>query len=152
MLISLHPPVCHFSTTKYSSRYRLAPKHLFPAAVDDCEAAIRDFLSVARQHGVDPQRVAVLGKWLLLHKTPGTRYTFNRTVITIEWFSPSACLSVCLSVTPFSLFPCRIITKFLGFITNDRNDAHVKGLGQRSKVKVTEVKTQSSRFRTVTPV
>ena len=36
---------------------------------------------------------------------------------------------------------------------NDRSDdAHVKGEGQRSKVKVTEVITQLSRFRTVTPV
>ena len=31
--------------------------------------------------------------------------------------------------------------KFLGVITNDRIDIHAKGQGQRSKVKVTEVKT-----------
>ena len=34
----------------------------------------------------------------------------------------------------------------------DRGDVHARGRGQRSKVKVTEVKTQLSRFRTVTPV
>ena len=34
----------------------------------------------------------------------------------------------------------------------DISDVHAKGQGQRSKVKVTEVKTQLSRFRTVTPV
>ena len=64
-----------------------------------------------------------------------------------------ACLPVCLSVTPFS--PCSydcIIMKFSGVITNDRSDVHAKGQGQRSKVKVTDVKTQLSRFRTVTPV
>ena len=53
----------------------------------------------------------------------------------------SVCLSVCLSVTPF--WPCshhHIIMKFSGGITNDRSDVHAKGQGQRSKVKVKEVK------------
>ena len=62
-------------------------------------------------------------------------------------------LSVCPSVTPF--WQCshhRIIMKFSGVITNDKNDVHAKGQGQRSKVKVTEVMTPFSRFRTVTPV
>ena len=40
--------------------------------------------------------------------------------------------------------------KFSGVITNDKSDSHAKGQGQRSKVKVTEVKTPFSRFRTVT--
>ena len=74
-----------------------------------------------------------------------------------EWFSPSVCLSVrpsvCLSVTPFWLCSHHhIIMKFSGVITSDRSDVHAKGQGQRSKVKVTEVTTQLSRFRTVTPV
>ena len=74
-----------------------------------------------------------------------------------DWFSLSVCLSVRpsvrLSVTPFS--PCshhHIIMKFSGVITNDKSDVHAKGLGQRSKVKVTEVNTQLNRFRTVTLV
>ena len=61
--------------------------------------------------------------------------------------------SVRLSVTPFS--PCshhRIIMKFTGVITMVKSDVHAKGQGQRSKVKVTEVNTQLSRFRTLTPV
>ena len=41
---------------------------------------------------------------------------------------------------------------FSGVITIDRSDVHAKGQGQRLKVKVTEVKAQLSRFRTVTPV
>ena len=66
-----------------------------------------------------------------------------------EWYFPS----VCLSVTPFWLCSHhRIIMKFSGVITNDRSDVHAKGRGQRSKVKVTEVNTPLSRFRTVTPV
>ena len=69
----------------------------------------------------------------------------------------SVCLSVCpsvrLSVTPFS--PCshhRIIMKFSGVITMVKSNVHAKGQGQRSKVKVTELNTQLSRFRTLTPV
>ena len=70
-----------------------------------------------------------------------------------EWFSPSVHLSVCLSVTPFRLCSHhRIIMKFSGVITNDRSDIHAKGQGHKSKVKVTEVVTHLSRFRTVTPV
>ena len=62
-------------------------------------------------------------------------------------------LSVCLSVTPFWLCSHhRIIMKFSGVISNDRNDVLAKCQGQRSKVKVTEVNTQLNRFQTVTPV
>ena len=67
--------------------------------------------------------------------------------------SLSVCLSVFPSVTPFSQCSShRIIMKFSGVITNDKSDVHAKGQGQRSKVKVTEVMTTFSRFRTVTPV
>ena len=45
-----------------------------------------------------------------------------------------------------------IILKFSGVITIERYDVHAKGHGQRSKVKVTEVMTPFSCFRTVTPV
>ena len=69
------------------------------------------------------------------------------------WMVQSVRLSVCPSVTPFWLCSHhRIIMKFSGVITSDRSDVHAKGHGQRSKVKVTEVNTQLSHFRTVTPV
>ena len=48
-----------------------------------------------------------------------------------------------------------IIMKFSGVImviANDRSDVYAKGQGQRSKAKATEIKTQLSRFRTITPV
>ena len=61
--------------------------------------------------------------------------------------------SVCPSFTPFSRCSHHpIIMKFSGVITNDKRKVHAKGQDQRSKVKVTEVKTQLNRFRTVTPV
>ena len=65
----------------------------------------------------------------------------------------SVCPSVCPSVTSFSLcYPHRIIMKFSGVITNDQSKVHAKGQGERSKVKVTVVKIQINRFRTVTAV
>ena len=42
--------------------------------------------------------------------------------------------------------------KFSGVITYDTSDVHAKGQGQRSKVKVLEVRSQLSRLRTVSPV
>ena len=71
----------------------------------------------------------------------------------VQSFRLSVCLSVCPSVTPFS--PCshhRIIMKFSEVITMVISNVHAKGQGQRSKVKVPEVNTQLSRFRTLTPV
>ena len=60
--------------------------------------------------------------------------------------------SVHLSVTPFSLGSHHHEIFSYTCITNDRSEVHAKGQGQRSKVKVTEVKTQINHFRTVTPV
>ena len=86
--------------------------------------------------------------------TPPPPHTHTHTFLAAtkqlyERFSPS----VCLSVTPFSLCSHhRIIMKFSGDITNDTSDVHANGQGQKSKVKVTEVKTQLNSFRTVTPV
>ena len=67
-----------------------------------------------------------------------------------EWFSPSVRLSGCHTFWLCSHH--RIIMKFSGVITNDQSKVPAKGQGHRSKVKVTEVNTQLSRFRTVTPV
>ena len=78
-------------------------------------------------------------KWYFLSVRPSVRL--------------SVCLSVCPSVTPFWLCSYyRIIMIFSGVITRDQGKVHAKGQGQRSKVKVTEVKTQLNHFRTVTPV
>ena len=87
------------------------------------------------------------------HRTHPINSFLAATKQLYEWFSPSVCLSVCPFVTPFSLCSHhRVIMKFSGVITNDRSEVRAKGQGQRLKVKVTEVKIQLSRLRTVTPV
>ena len=42
--------------------YRLAPKHPFPAAVDDVRRAIRFVKENAKQYKVDPGRIALIGE------------------------------------------------------------------------------------------
>ena len=63
-----------------------------------------------------------------------------------KWYFSSVRLSIRLSHF-FHHVPI-----IISVITNDKNKAHAKGLGQRSKVKVTEIKTQLNCFWTVTPV
>ena len=69
------------------------------------------------------------------------------------WMVQIICLPVHPSVRPpvtrFSLCSHHcIIIKFSGVVTNCRSEVYAKGQGQKSKVKITEVKP-SNRFRTV---
>ena len=99
----------------------------------------------------------VIVNWTLRNKL---QWNFNRntqflaaTKQLYDWFSPSVRPSVRLSVchTFFTMFPSSY-HQFSGVITMVKSDVHAKGQGHRSKVKVTEVNTQLSRFRTLTPV
>jgi alpha-L-fucosidase 2 len=46
----------------FSINYRLAPKHRYPAAVEDVEAAVRWVKEHAAELNVDPKRLALLGE------------------------------------------------------------------------------------------
>ena len=68
-------------------------------------------------------------------------------------FCPFVRLSACPSLSPYSLCSHRrIIMKLSRVITNDQSEAHAKGQVQRSKLNVTEVKTQLNRFQTITTI
>jgi acetyl esterase/lipase len=41
--------------------YRLAPKHPYPAAFDDCQRAVRWIRAHAAEYGIDPDRVGAMG-------------------------------------------------------------------------------------------
>jgi acetyl esterase/lipase len=41
--------------------YRLAPKHIFPAQVEDCKCAVRWLRSVAEERHIDPDKIGAVG-------------------------------------------------------------------------------------------
>ena len=41
--------------------YRLAPKHRFPACIEDCKAAVRWLRANAGKYHIDPNRIGVMG-------------------------------------------------------------------------------------------
>ena len=50
-----NPVLCDF-------RYRLAPQHPFPAAYEDSLSASKYIVTHAQELGVDPTRIALMGK------------------------------------------------------------------------------------------
>ncbi|MBL9199743.1 MAG: alpha/beta hydrolase [Opitutaceae bacterium] len=58
----LHAPLERAGFAWFSINYRLAPKHRFPACIEDVEAAIRWVKAHAAAHRVDPRRLALSGE------------------------------------------------------------------------------------------
>lgn len=56
------PPLARAGYLAVSANYRLAPKHPWPAAVDDCRAALEWVRTHAARHGGDPSRIALMGE------------------------------------------------------------------------------------------
>ncbi len=58
----LFAPLSQAGVAWFSINYRLAPKHKFPAAVEDIEAAIRWVKAHAAEFKIDPARLALVGE------------------------------------------------------------------------------------------
>src|SRR5262249_46522180 len=58
----LFTPLDESGLAWFSIDYRLAPKHPYPAAVRDVEAAIRYIKAHAKDYRIDPKRLALMGE------------------------------------------------------------------------------------------
>lgn len=58
----LHAPLAKAGFAWFSINYRLAPKHGYPACIEDVETAIRWVKAHAQEHRVDPRRIAISGE------------------------------------------------------------------------------------------
>ena len=118
---------------------------------------VSNLIIIGSDNGMAPDRrqsIIRTNAGILLIGPVGTNFSESlaATMQLYEWFSPSVRPSVCPSVwhTFLTMFASSYHHEISWVITNDRSGVHEKG--QRSKAKVTEVNTQLSGFRTVTPV
>ncbi len=58
----LHEPLQRAGFAWFSINYRLAPKHRYPACIEDVETAIRWVKTNAERQRVDPRRIAISGE------------------------------------------------------------------------------------------
>ena len=80
-IIYIFEPLSKANFAWFSINYRLAPKHKFPAAMEDTEAAIRFVKANAKKYKVDASRIALIGEsagghivsWVGVQKSPDTR-------------------------------------------------------------------------------
>src|SRR5579871_6755464 len=61
-IIYIFDPLSRAGFAWFSINYRLAPKHKFPAAMEDTEAAIRFVKANAKKYKVDTSRIALIGE------------------------------------------------------------------------------------------
>lgn len=58
----LYEPLSQAGFAWFSINYRLAPKHLYPACIEDVETAIRWVKAHAAEYHIDPNRIALAGE------------------------------------------------------------------------------------------
>ena len=102
--VDTHDPVCRDLAQRcgvpvVSVDYRLAPEHIFPAAIDDCRVAADWVWAQASQRGIDPSRIVVAGD------SAGGQLA---TVVAQHWPSdrpPLALQVLVYPVTDLAVFP-----------------------------------------------
>lgn len=62
LIAPMEDPLGHAGFAWFSINYRLAPKHPYPAAIEDVETAIRWVETHAADYRVDPHRLAISGE------------------------------------------------------------------------------------------
>src|SRR4051812_28996229 len=113
--------------------YRLAPRHQFPAAVEDVKAAVRFLRANAQRYGIDPERIGAMGGSagghlvLMLGLTPGE---FEGTGPNREFSSRVSCVVNYYGPTDFtqsyakSVDAGEVLPLFLGGDLNRNRRAH----------------------------
>lgn len=61
-IVPMHEPLARAGFAWFSINYRLAPKHPYPACIEDVETAIRWVKAHATEFHVDPARIALSGE------------------------------------------------------------------------------------------
>ena len=86
-------------------RYRLAPAHIFPAAIDDCTTAVVSLLRHAKDYDVDPKRVAVMGDSAggNLAAAVSQRFTFDAKYKDMHKLKLQGLIYPCLQAFDFNL-------------------------------------------------
>jgi alpha-L-fucosidase 2 len=62
LIAPMHEPLTQAGFAWFSINYRLAPKHRYPACIEDVETAIRWVKAHAAEFRVDPKRIALSGE------------------------------------------------------------------------------------------
>ncbi|MBR4749558.1 MAG: alpha/beta hydrolase [Abditibacteriota bacterium] len=57
----LGAPLLDMGYTVFGITYRLAPKHPFPAQIEDCKSAVRHIRANAKKYNIDPRRIVSYG-------------------------------------------------------------------------------------------
>lgn len=61
-MVPMHEPLARAGFAWFSINYRLAPKHHYPACIEDVETAIRWVKAHAAEYHLDPRRIALAGE------------------------------------------------------------------------------------------
>jgi alpha-L-fucosidase 2 len=95
---TLLTPLSEAGFAWFSINYRLAPKHRYPACVEDVETAIRSVKAHATDYNIDPKRIALIGESAgghLVSLATVRAQADIRVAAVVAFYSPNGGRSVC---------------------------------------------------------